>query len=174
MLPYKNITEFFGLYKLFEFEEDRMIFQKDEDREVKKRITYNPKAEIWEVRQEADGTFPKPYWYLPRDHKCLAKSTEQEKNKNLWYFMLGEEKVHHQIEVQCAKSSSNLESCGPGEYLCDDRKQCIPSYWVCDGIEDCSDASDECPVINNNVKVLCISTLSCTSNGVNVWCSNSN
>ena len=105
------------------------------------------------MRQEADGTFPKPYWYLPRDEKCLAKSTEQERNKNLWYFMLGEEKVHHQIEVQCAKSSTKLESCGPGEYLCDDRKQCIPSYWVCDGIEDCSDASDECPVINNNVKV---------------------
>ena len=67
--------------------------------------------------------------------------------------MLGEEKVYHKIEVHCAKSSINLESCGPGEYLCDDRKQCIPSYWVCDGIEDCSDASDECPVINKNVKV---------------------
>ena len=81
MLPYKNLTEFFGLYKLFEFEEDRMIFQKDEDREVqvKKRITYNPQSEIWEVRQEADGTFPKPYWYLPLDEKCLAKSTEKER-----------------------------------------------------------------------------------------------
>ena len=50
LLPYKNITEFFGLYKLFEFDEDRMIFQKDEDREVKKRISYNPEDEIWEVR----------------------------------------------------------------------------------------------------------------------------
>ena len=97
-----------------------MIFQKDEDREVKKRITYNPDTKKWEVRHEADGTFPKTYWYLPRDEKCLAQSTDQERNKNKWYYMLGEEKVDHQIEVQCAKSSTNLESCGPGEYLCDD------------------------------------------------------
>ena len=63
MLPYKNITEFFGLYKLYEFDDDRMIFQKDEDREVKKRITYNPEDEIWEVRL-ATFCFTLKYHYL--------------------------------------------------------------------------------------------------------------
>ena len=155
LLPYKNLTEFFGIYKLFSYEKitKRMIFQKDEEREVKKRIHYNPEDQIWEVRQEADGTFPKPYWYLPRDEKCLAKSTDKERNKNKWYFMLGEERVYHEIDVQCAKSSTNLETCGPEEFLCDDRKQCVPSYWVCDGILDCSDGSDECPVINEDVEI---------------------
>ena len=153
LLPYKNLTEFFGIYKLYEYEvtTKRMIFEKDEEREVKKRIHYNTEDKVWEVRQEAKGTYPKPYWYLPGDEKCVAKSTDQERNKNNWYFMVGEERVYHEIDVQCVKSSR--DSCGSEEFLCDDRKQCVPSDWVCDGIPDCSDGSDECPVINQNVEI---------------------
>ena len=35
------------------------------------------------------------------------------------------------------------------EFLCADRRQCVPLSWRCDGIADCSDGSDECPSLNN-------------------------
>ena len=71
-------------------------------------------------------------------------------------YIISEKKVCHELEIQCPDSTNNLESCGEEEHLCYDGRQCIPSYWTCDGITDCSKGSDECPLfdylkISNNV-----------------------
>ena len=39
------------------------------------------------------------------------------------------------------------------KFLCADKKLCIPSGWRCDGISDCGDGSDECPILNEEVKI---------------------
>ena len=36
-----------------------------------------------------------------------------------------------------------LESCSTDEFACLDGSKCIPRRWLCDGDEDCKDASDE-------------------------------
>ncbi|XP_006820678.1 uncharacterized protein LOC102810426 [Saccoglossus kowalevskii] len=36
--------------------------------------------------------------------------------------------------------------CGRGEYQCSDGR-CLPTYWVCDGYDDCDDSGDEAPSI---------------------------
>ena len=45
-----------------------------------------------------------------------------------------------------------MEKCANDDgILCDN--YCVPSYWKCDGIVDCSDASDETLPICGNIDV---------------------
>ena len=78
--------------------------------------------------------------------RCVAKSTEE--NKQRWYFFSGDKEVFHDIELQCKKDLQLSKCPKESEFLCADKKQCIPMEWKCDKILDCSDGSDECPVLH--------------------------
>jgi len=120
-----------------------MIFQKDEEAAIKKRLRFDNGK--WTAANEADGTFPKPFWYLTSNERCVAKSTET--NVKSWYYNKGNVDEDHSIEIQCKKSKNIISKCEDDEFACADHKQCIPPDWVCDGISDCSDQSDECPKV---------------------------
>jgi len=153
---FRNLTDFFGIYTPKSFDNSgRMIFEKDEVAAIKKRLKFDHHKYIWMASNEADGTIPKTFWYSTSKERCVAKSTEE--NINDWYFKLANTNKFHPIEIQCRKSINPISNCGDDEFACADRKQCVPSAWVCDDIADCSDQSDECPKINtgveNNLKI---------------------
>lgn len=149
---YRNLTDFFGIYTPKKFTSSgRMIFEKEEEAAIKKRLRFDHTKNIWTISNEADGTIPKTFWYSTSKERCVAKSTEKEENVNNWYFKKGNTNEYHQIEIQCRGSQNMKSSCRDDEFACADRKQCVPSAWVCDDIADCSDKSDECPKVNNDV-----------------------
>lgn len=41
------------------------------------------------------------------------------------------------------KFYSAKSACSPEEILCPESKRCILRKWICDGLADCSDGSDE-------------------------------
>ena len=139
-------TRFFGIYS--------MSNEKTFEVSDKRKIQFDNQLGIWVVGiPEEEGL--RPFWFLNRSDTCNSNNTSTEKypretmlpGKITGSFIL-EEKVYHDLEIQCPDSTNNLESCGEEEHLCYDRRQCIPSYWTCDGITDCSEGSDECPLLD--------------------------
>ena len=68
---HKSLTDFFGIYKLNKYERKtgRIIFQKDDDKAIKKRLLYSLENKIWTLGNEAEGTIPKIFWYYPSDDR---------------------------------------------------------------------------------------------------------
>ena len=84
---FKNVTDFFGIYKSHnDFDKkanERMIFTKEDDGVISKKIRYDEESGTWKAANEAPGTNPKPFWHSTRgDDQCLAKSGEQ--NLQTW------------------------------------------------------------------------------------------
>ena len=121
----------------------------DEVFAIKKRITYNFENRTWTLGNEAAGTLPKIFWTYPKDDRCVAKSTEE--NNQKWFYIRPDtnQREYHDIQIECLKNQQNSKCASETEFLCADKKQCVPESWRCDGIADCSDASDECPTLND-------------------------
>ena len=137
----------------------------DEQALIKKRIRYNAENRTWTLGNEAWGTFPKIFWYYPTTDRCVARSTEV--NKQKWYYTQQGKPVYHDIELQCTKKNNLISQCGDSEFLCADMKQCVPALWKCDGITDCSDGSDECPRLNET-EIKTLNTLFKIDNDIHI------
>ena len=73
-------------------------------------------------------------------------------------------------ETGCHESESNFEhNCAPGEFPCDDNN-CVPDSQICDGINQCIDATDElaCNIDHPQVLGLAVMTDSVNATSVQV------
>ncbi|XP_072016191.1 uncharacterized protein [Amphiura filiformis] len=56
---------------------------------------------------------------------------------------ISESKHRQVLTVDDNTPTAYLVPCSPGDVMCTNRRQCVKSYLVCDGIRHCSDFSDE-------------------------------
>lgn len=61
-------------------------------------------------------------------------------SRTLYFYIL----FHYLLLMYLHVGPAATRTCSSDEFLCDEGK-CIPSNFVCDGINDCTDGSDEPP-----------------------------